>query len=149
MILDDGTIKMIKTVWAFSFFIIVIPTLLSFWWDVFYIRKNHAITSDLLFGKDNDYSTGNSKVWFVEASFIYWGGFCLALHLNKRPWKADKMREKAKKKGHTDYIIWPMITKNENYKKIVALNPKLMKLVRIRQWGMGIVAIASVIVINI
>ncbi len=150
-IMQDDPIEVIKFFLAVSIVFIAIFALLSTWWDVWYISKNHDKTTILLFGKDHDFATGAQKVRWVEASYVYNGGFIAALMFNKFPSRVTNWKKKANKRGHNpnQVAFYDTLLLNGNYKKIVELNPVLMRVVKIRLSLMVFIAIASVIVINL
>lgn len=144
MVIDKGWVALVLLT-------LIVLISKSTWWDVWYISKNHDKTTILLFGKDHDFATGAQKVRWVEAGFIYDGGFMLALMFNKFPSRVTNWKKKANKRGHNpnQVAFYDTLLLNGNYKKIVELNPVLMRVVKIRLSLMVFIAIASVIVINL
>jgi hypothetical protein len=99
----------------------------------------------------NNFATGAHKVRWVEATYVYHGGFIVALLCNKFPSRVTNWKKKANKRGHNPNQVgfYDTILLNDNYKKIVELNPVLMRVIKIRFNWTVFVAIASVIVINL
>lgn len=138
---------------SIALFIILIAfvILVSHWYDAYYIRKNRERTTYLMFNKDHEFSTGAHQIRWTEATYIYEGGFISALFFNKYPSRVKNIKEKARRKGHNPdaFAFYDVLLLNHNYKKIVELNPIFIKFIKIRLWLMILIAISSILVINI
>lgn len=144
IMIDKGTIAILIIL---ALFIILI----SHWYDVFYIRKNHQKTTHLLFNPHHEFSTGKHKIRWFEATYIYEGGFVSALLFNRFPSRVANIKKKAKKRGHNSnaFGYYDILLLNENYKKIVKLNPVFMFFIKARLWLIVFIVISSIILINI